>query len=579
MIRIAHNAVHARLFDAPREAKLEVHRLLSYKVDGVEHMAAFQNSGWDGQSSYFSHAKDSFPAGFVRLVAQGLRKAGYEIQIVAKPLPEPLGPELPEVDPFGYTERYDYQPKAIDQLIRHGNIIVQVATGGGKSRIARMAMRRINRPTLFLTTRGILMHQMRKAIETMEGSSCAVLGDGAWGIPYRKPDGSEARRLTKFTVGMVQTLAQRLAVKTVGPEYEALRNRRATTAGKKIEAMRKKLAAAKTPPTEAREQMRLLIEKLDQELPTDAQDRAEAERKVAEHERLRLATVEILKRFELVIAEEAHEVSGDSFYNVMCALPNARYRMALTATPFMKDDQAANMNLLAACGPVAIQITEKLLIDRGILAKPYFKFVQLAEADKPKGLFRSTGWHRAYELGIVTNLARNKAICQELMLATRHGLNGMVLVQHKAHGELLLDMLGKVGLRAMFIYGEDNQDERQAALAALGDGSIDVLIGSTILDVGVDVPSIGIVVLAGGGKAEVSLRQRVGRGLREKKGHLPNIALIVDFADDFNTHLLTHARQRRAIIEATPSFVEGIVRDFDYRGLGLKPRAPEAIAA
>lgn len=99
-----------------------------------------------------------------------------------------------------------------------------------------------------------------------------------------------------------------------------------------------------------------------------------------------------------------------------------------------------------------------------------------------------------------------------------------------------------------------------------------MLIGSTILDVGVDVPAVGMVILAGGGKAEVALRQRIGRGLREKKNGLPNIALVVDFEDLGNNHLRDHARQRKAIIEATPGFREGILRpgeDFDYAVLGL----------
>jgi superfamily II DNA or RNA helicase len=100
-----------------------------------------------------------------------------------------------------------------------------------------------------------------------------------------------------------------------------------------------------------------------------------------------------------------------------------------------------------------------------------------------------------------------------------------------------------------------------------------VLIGSTILDVGVDVPAVGMVILAGGGKAEVANRQRIGRGLREKKNEMPNVAFIVDFADGFNTHLSGHYRTRRAIVESTPGFAENVVSDFDYAGLGFVRRA------
>jgi superfamily II DNA or RNA helicase len=569
IISIAHNPVHAKLLNAPKEAMLEVHRLLSYRVEGSEHMSAFKSGGWDGRSSFFSYDKQTFPTGLVRLVAQGLKKMGHEVQIVCKPAPEPLGPLRPEVDEFGYSARYDYQPETIDALVRHKNITVQVATGGGKSRIARMAMKRIDRPTLFLTTRGILMHQMHRAIETMEGTSCAILGDGDWGIPYKRADGSEGRKISKFTVGMVQTLALRLEKKNIADEMKALKDRRGAAISRALDVERKKLQKLKTPVVELGGKLLKLADELEKKQGDCELERPKIVAKVARHEKLREATIEILSRFELVIVEEAHEVSGDSFYRVMEACKNAAYRMALTATPFMKDDEEANMRLLAACGPVAVKISEKMLIDRGILAKPYFKYIAVPEANMPKKLFRSTPWHQAYEYGIVENEMRNKMLCAEALRGKRYGLNAMMLVQHKAHGEILLRILTAAGARAVFIYGEDNQAARDKALRQLGAGEIDVLIGSTILDVGVDVPSVGMIILCGGGKAEVATRQRIGRGLREKKGGWPNVALIVDVADDLNNHLKAHYLQRRNIVEMTPGFGENIVRDFDFVELGI----------
>lgn len=569
MIQIAHNPVHAKLLNAPREALLEVHRLLSYRVEGSEHMASFKSGTWDGKSSFFNFDAQTFPTGFVRMVAAGLKKLGYEVQTVSKPAPEPLGPERPEVDSFGYTERYDYQPATIDALVRHRNITVQVATGGGKSRIARMAMKRINRPTLFLTTRSILMYQMHTAIEEMEGTPCAILGDGEWGVPYKRADGSEGRKISKFTVGMVQTLAQRLEKKTVEGEMRALKERRDMEVSRKLDAKRKELVKAKTKVVEMGSLLLKFADELQKKQGNIEDERPSVVAKVARHEKLRIATHEILERFELVIVEEAHEVSGDGFYKVMAACKNAHYRMALTATPFMKDDEEANMRLLASCGPVAIKITEKMLIDRGILARPYFKYLAMSEAHKPKKLFRSTSWQLAYDVGIVNNEMRNKQICAEILRGRKYGLNAMVLVQHKAHGEVLLKMLAGAGLRVAFIYGEDNQKARAEHLKALGAGQLDVLIGSTIMDVGVDVPSVGMIVLAGGGKAEVATRQRIGRGLREKKRG-PNVALIIDAADDFNIHLKGHYLQRRAIVQGTPGFAENIVADFDFKGMGFE---------
>lgn len=495
IVQIAHNAVTAQLVNPTKEVKQEVQRVLTYRVAGCEHMAAFRSGNWDGRSTFFEYGTGRFPRGFVTLVFHALTKAGYRVQIVKKPLPAPRGPENPVVDSFGFDPRYDYQMQVVDKLLKHGQIIAQVATGGGKSRIAKLCTARIDRPTLFLTTRGVLMYQMAESFESL-GKRVAILGDGSLKVS------------NEVTCGMVQTIMSWLKEPEKGDCRQAAR----------------------------REKM-----------------------------------IEVLSRFEFVILEEAHEASGNSYFDILRHCKNAHYRLALTATPFMKEDEEANMRLAASSGPVAIRVSEKMLIDRGILAKPYFKFVELPEC--PPKLFRSTPWQRAYEVGVVNHDTRNKHIIAESMRGARYGLSVMVLVQRKEHGNKLCAKMKSVGLRAVFIFGEDDQDARKRAFRDLKEKRIDVLIGTSILDVGVDAPAVGMVILAGGGKAEVALRQRIGRGLREKRDGLPNVAFIVDFADGHNGHLKTHYKQRRFIIENTPGFAENIVSDFDFIGLGLKRAA------
>lgn len=492
-IQIAHNAVNAKLIDAPREIKLQVQQILSYTVPGFDHMKAFRGSNWDGRASFFEFNPATFPAGFIHRVRSKLTQQGHTVHVVKKPLPEPLGPINPVVDTFPEDPRYDYQMHVVERLLKHGQIIAQVATGGGKSRIAKLCHARIGRPTLFLTTRSILAHQMRDQFMTDLKVPVGIFGDGYWSSPQ------------KMNVGMVQTFTERLA--------------------------------------------------------DDHPKRAE--------------TLELLSSFEFVILEEAHEASSNSYFDVMRLCKNAHYRLALTATPFMKDSDEANMRLEACSGPVAIKVTEKMLIERGILAKPYFKFIHIDpvmfvpqytdEKGKTHKLFRSTPWEKAYEVGITNNDYRNNAILAEAKRAVIKGLTVMVLVQRKRHGEILSNMLTNAGIKCNFIWGEHEQDERKAALNALKAGRINVLIGSTILDVGVDVPAVGMVILAGGGKAEVAMRQRIGRGLRAKKAG-PNVCFIVDFTDSLNNHLRDHAYTRRAIVTSTPGFAEQLLtgEDFPY---------------
>lgn len=512
-INIAANAVVAKIFSKDKVVMDLVQDTLSYLVEGVEHMHAFQSGHWNGRSSFFTRNTGTFPAGFVHLVHHQLVSKGYEVRIVKKQAPAPLGPESPRVDEFSNKNpRYDFQMKALHQIEKHSRGIVQVATGGGKSKIAKLIMSRYRRMTLFITTRGVLMYQMKDQVEADCKFNVGIIGDG------------EFKPVKGINVGMVQTLVSQLEVPSLDAEVRALVKKKV---GKDADV---KLSRA--------------------ELLPEAQVIFDRKTKV------RARLIKLLELIEVVIGEEAHEAGGNSYYEILKYCKNAHIRVALTATPFMRSDAEDNMRLMAAFGPILIKVSEKLLIDRGILAKPYFGFHN--PAPHPK-LRRTSPWERAYKLGIVESPGRNADIVDFAAKAASYGLVGMVLVQRTAHGDILLKALRERGLRARFLRGENDQVERKRALKALGNEEIDTLIGTTILDVGVDVNAVGYVVLAGGYKAEVGLRQRIGRGSRGKRKG-PNVTFIVDYTDEGNAHLRDHARTRRAIIEATPGFVEGILK-------------------
>ncbi|KVH64529.1 hypothetical protein WS89_04400 [Burkholderia sp. MSMB1072] len=561
-ITLAASAVNAKLIGASREAKLLVRDTLSYLVDGAQYSQAFKGTSWDGRSSFFDFNSGTFPAGFLYKVQAKLLKAGYRVNVVRNPAPAPLGPERPEVDEFGYDPRYSYQPEVADKLVKHRQIIARVATGGGKSRIARICYKRIARKTLFLTTRGILLYQMADAVESNLKETAGIIGDSKW-------DGSR-----QFTAGMVQTLAQAVELWTEEGEMLAYLKNRDAAEDREVEKQATRLKKQGLKAAEVSAATATLRKTLEAQRPSDAQVVADIQAKVRDHNKRRDEVIEWLKTIEFVILEEAHEVSGEGFYQLMRQCTNAHYRLALTATPFMKDSPEANLRLEACSGPVAITVTEKQLIDLGVLATPYFKFIPLQNhapqyQTEVKGkvfthrLFRSTPWPKCYEVGIVNNDERNHAIVYEVARAAKHGLRAMVLVGRKEHGKRLTELLTAAGVRCNFIFGEHDQTERQAALNALRDDRIDCVIGSTILDVGVDVPAVGLIVLAGGGKAEVQTRQRIGRGLRAKKLG-PNVAFVVDFVEANNQTLRDHQNERIAIIKNTPGFGENIVADFDY---------------
>lgn len=555
-IRIASNAVVAKVLDNDREVKMMISEWLSYQVQGFDQMPSSKTRGWDGRSTLFKFKTSTFPAGFVAAIKKNLQKKGVQVIHIEKEAPAPQGPKHPKVDDFPDDSRYSYQPETINRLLTYKRMIAQVATGGGKSRIARLAYARINRPTLFVTTRSVLMYQMKDNFEACLKQRVGVMGDGEWS-PCRG-----------FNVAMIQTLAQRIEKKDYETEIERALENMENEVAREIDKHKARLIKKKVNARQLADELVLLRNHLEKQQPSDKELIATIKKKVDDHNQRREITKKTLEKFELVILEEAHESGSDSYYNVMNACTNAHYRLALTGTPFMRDNAEDNLRLMGCTGPVAIKVTEKELIDKGILAKPIFKFVP---TQRPKSLYRSTAWTKAYDVGIVNNEWRNNYIAESCREMASYGQTAMILIQRKKHGETLAKLLKKLGLKSEFIFGDNKQHERDAALKRLGNNEIDVLIGTNILDVGVDVPSVGAVILAGGGKAEVATRQRIGRGLRAKKSG-PNVCLVIDFLDEHNDKLREHAFARKAIIDGTPGFAENVLKigdSFDFEGLGF----------
>lgn len=510
-VRIVFDSVNAIVKGANDDVKLKIQKMLSYDVDGGRYSGG--DSGWDGQSTMFTWSSGVFPAGFARAVAADLNRSGIKCALVRKELIKPLGNPNPVVSSYPYNPDYAYQDETCERLVRFGGMIAQIATGGGKSQIACKAAARIGRMTLFITTRSMLMYQMQSNFqESMDYRA-------EHGEPWLKNEkvgviGSGELKFSRFiNVATVQTLSSFLS----------------------------------EPGTD---------------LTKDKRDF---------HLRRRELIKKMLSNVSLLVLEEAHEASGESFYEIARLCKNADYRLALTATPFMKDSTEANMRLMAVSGRIEIKVSEKYLIDKGILAKPIFLYRKIGYVPDTELLnkeltgkhinFRvnmSTPYQKAYQLGITYNLGRNTAIVDTAVQFKQHGLSCMTLVRHERHGQILKAMLEEKGLVASFINGKSSSSTRSSKLIELASGKIDVLIGSTILDVGVDVPSVGAVIIAGGGKAEVELRQRVGRGLRKKKKQA-NICFIADFLDTSNKHLMSHSYERKNIIETTPGFAEGVI--------------------
>ena len=93
--------------------------------------------------------------------------------------------------------------------------------------------------------------------------------------------------------------------------------------------------------------------------------------------------------------------------------------------------------------------------------------------------------------------------------------------------DLMAELAGGplAGLRMRMLHGRMPADDKDAAMRAFADGSVDVLVATTVVEVGVDVPNATIMVIMDADRFGVSqlhqLRGRVGRGGK------PGLCLLV----------------------------------------------------
>ncbi len=219
-----------------------------------------------------------------------------------------------------------------------------------------------------------------------------------------------------------------------------------------------------------------------------------------------------LEEVDLMFIDEGHMLGAETIFAVAQAT-DTHYAYALTATPFREDGK--ELYIEAATGPAVELVSEQELIEGGYVLPVTVEIVPVRH-DKYKGKRYST----LYKNQITGNPARNQIIYQAVK--NHAGKKILVLVKEIAHGETLSEMLG-----ATFIHGTSKN--RKQTIKSFSEGDINILIATSILKQGIDLPEAEVLVLAHGGTSQVELLQKIGRVRRPYPGKTNGT--VVDFQD------------------------------------------------
>lgn len=245
---------------------------------------------------------------------------------------------------------------------------------------------------------------------------------------------------------------------------------------------------------------------------------------------------EFLSNVKVLFLDEAHHAGSDTVFEVCASCP-AYYRYGLSGTPLDRTD-GANLRLLAAIGPVIVDVPNKKLMELGISARTSIIFTKVTQPVLKKRLPYSS----AYKHGVTNNPHHLSLVVEWTKVFHEVGLSTLILCEEISHGKAIDEALwtatGGAFIPHQFIYGDEDSDTRRQALKDFAERKLPVLIASTIVDEGVDVPTVDALILAGSRKSRIKTMQRLGRGLRGEK------LIAVEFANYCHDYLLRHSLTR-----------------------------------
>jgi len=243
-----------------------------------------------------------------------------------------------------------------------------------------------------------------------------------------------------------------------------------------------------------------------------------------------------INKFNFVLADEAHHCPCFLTYNALMK-SNATYKCGLTATPYRIDGNTLKM--IAAIGDIKKVSDIRDLIKKGVLAKPEIRILKAP-------ITRETGFKKyadAYRAQIVNNTERNFLVAATAQKLVQDGYTVLITVEQIKHGKALEALIQG----SKFVHGKTKKEEREKELEMFEQGKRKVLV-STLLNEGSDIPTLGAIIIASGGKSQAAQLQKVGRALRTTEDK--KTAIIVDIVDNVKW-LRDHAQGRMMLYEET----------------------------
>lgn len=257
--------------------------------------------------------------------------------------------------------------------------------------------------------------------------------------------------------------------------------------------------------------------------------------------------IPFLQMFPVVVVDECHHTPASTIYSILQNCTQGFFRYGFTATPWR--DDMAEMFIEAAFAGFICKLGPSELIERGYLTKPKVVFMETDHTPQ----WDLLSWQAQYSKCVIENHFRNRLIVDVANRFKSMGKTTLVAVTQIRHGKALLKLLNSTypSVRAKFIKGEDESDDKQNTLKSLDRRQLDVVIATSVFGEGIDVPSLDALINAKAQDSQIDTIQLIGRALRPSPSK--KFAYFIDFMDR-QTYTRGHSLKRYRLLKQEPKF-------------------------
>jgi len=246
----------------------------------------------------------------------------------------------------------------------------------------------------------------------------------------------------------------------------------------------------------------------------------------------------IYKDADFILVDEAHHLPADSISTILTVNNNA-VRVGLSATPFREDNRDLLLHSLTSTPVVKYKMTDEIFRKLNVLVpikvvNVLVDFLRMYEEDDKGYDVNVSDDDEVSASKIIKMSSRiiNEEPVQKLALYIAlklHEKYNLPVIIHSPYARPLRNMSERFDIP--LLEGQKTDTERSVLLQKLKNNEINVVLATTLVDEGIDIPPLVGLVMLLPGASRVKLVQRLGRLTRPHKGKDMAFTYLFDYSE------------------------------------------------